>query len=361
MNKIKKVVKLAKSLGSSYPLQNNYTLIKVSSQLPPYTDLARGVSSLDHYEVRHPYSDDVIGALTVWSATRIPTIVKLGVFQDGHKSIGLIEAIHDKLKEMYSNIPEDLLSYMYTIWGGVTANTQFDEGLHPAAQLKFHEIFSALKRAPLRKSDSGKAFEDHLDYHVYQNDEHVGTVNGQKLNEMMPSQEHRDQVRTEKGLIFHPANMVSGSPASFMKKAANQPQPFHDHLDYHVYQNNEHVGTMGGKDLNAMLPSEDHRSKVEKEQGFVFHATNTVTGNPASYMKKSNEQQEGWMVKLAGSDDYHPLVDIIDNKKELGQGGGNVYSIKRPDGSITQHHQDEIEDLKHSKELAESMPVFMRD
>lgn len=294
MNKIKKVVKLAKSLGSSFPLHENYTLIKVSSQLPPYTDLARGVSSLDHYEIRHPYSDDVIGSFTVWSAKRIPTIVKLGVFQEPHKSIGLIEALNDKIKEMYPNVPDDLLSYMYTIWGGVTANTLFHDGLHPASQLKFHEIFSALKRAPLRKSDGAN-------------------------------------------------------------------KPFHDHLDYHVYQGNEHVGTLNGKELNAMMPTTDHRSQTEREQNFVFHATNTVTGDPASYMKKSTEQNDGWMVKLAGSDEYHPLVDIADNKQNVGQGGGNIYSIKRPDGSVTQHHQDEVEDLKHSKELAQSMPVFMRD
>lgn len=364
MKKIKEVVKLAKSLGHSFPLQDNYTLIRVSSQLPPFSDLARGVSSLDHYEVRHPYSDDVIGALTVWSSKRIPSIVKLGVFQDQHKSIGLIESIHDKIKEMYSNTPEDLLSYMYTIWGGVSANTLFHDSMHPASQLKFHEIFSALKRVPLRKSDSGNSgFEDHLDYHVYQDDEHVGTLSGKELNEMMPSKEHRDKALSEKGLVFHPSNMVTGSPANYMKKAdEGDKQPFQDHLDYHVYQDSEHVGTLSGKELNAMMPSHEHRSQTEQEKGFVFHATNTVTGNPASFMKKSNEEPTGkWLIKLTNEEGYHPLHDLIDSKQPLESGGGNIYHVKRPDGSISEHHQDEVEDLIHSSELEQSMPVFMRD
>jgi len=365
MNKIKKVVKLAKSLGSSFPLQDNYTLVKVSSQLPPYSDLARGVSSLDHYEVRHPYSDDVIGSLTVWSAKRIPTIVKLGVFQEPHKSLGLIESLHDKIKEIYPNIPEDLLSYMYTIWGATPSAQNMHHAIHPAMHGKFHEIFSALRRAPLRKSEGGKGFEDHLDYHVYQDNEHVGTLSGKELNEMMPTPDHRDQVKMEQNLIFHPTNMISGSPGSYMKKADDDGEPaFHNHLDYHVYQNKEHVGTISGKELNAMMPTKQHRSQSEKENGYVFHATNVVTGNPANFMKKSDEKdspKKQWMVKLSGEEGYHPLHDIKDSKLPIESGGGNIYYLKRPDGSVTEHHQSEVEDLLQNNELQQSMPTFMRD
>lgn len=363
MKKIKKVVQLAKSLKDSVSLLDNYILVKVSSQLPPYTDLARGVSSLDHYEVRHPYSDDVIAALSVWSSKRIPSIVKLGIFQDGHKTLGLIESIHDKLSEMYPNIPDDLLSYMYSIWGGVSLEPVSGEPLNPAGQLKFQEIFSALRRAPLRKSEPSKGFEDHLEYHVYQGEEHLGSMSGAKLNEMMPTPEHRNTAREQHGLIFHPTNMISGSPAQYMKKNdSTDESPFHNHLDYHVYQDKEHVGTLSGKELNAMMPSQESRRQTEKEKNFVFHATNTVSGNPASFMKsKEPENKSFWMAKISGKDEYLPVVDIKDNKKPLHEGGGNVYSVKQADGSVSDHHQDEVEDLKHSKELAESMPVFMRD
>jgi hypothetical protein len=295
MKKIKQVLNLAKSLGKEYALRDNYILIKVSSQLPPYTDLARGVNSLDHYEVRHPYSDSVIGAFTVWDSKRIPPIVKLGVFQNEHKTIGLIESLYEKIKELYPAIPEDFEKYMFSIWGDSPAGmTQFSLDAH--SMNKFHEVLSALKRAPLRKSDGGG----------------------------------------DKG--------------------------FHDHLDYHIYQNNEHVGTMNGKELNAMMPTSDHRGQAEKDKNLVFHATNTVTGNPASYMKKAEEPKSSeWMVKLTGSDEYHPLVDIVDNKKPIHEGGGNVYSVRHPDGSVTVHHQSEVEDVKLAHELENSMPVHMRD
>lgn len=349
MKKIKEVVKLAKSLGNNYPLQDNYTLIRVSSQLPPYTDVARGVNSLDHFEVRHPYSDEVICALTVWSAKRVPSVVKLGIFQDEHKSVKLIESIHDKLKELYPNLPKDLLSHMYSVWSKQSLSDP-----------KFHAAAASLKRAPLRKSKLSKAFEDHLDYHVYQGKDHIGTLGGKELNKMMPTPEHRDQASAREDLNFHPAGTVSGSPDNEMQKAEGD-SPFHNHLDYHVYQNKEHVGTLSGKELNAMMPTSDHRAQTEQEKGFVFHATNTVTGNPASFMKSKDNNSGHWMAKLVGFDGYYPVVDIKDSKQSAHAGGGNIYTIKRPDNSVSEHHQDEIEDLKHSKELAESMPVFMRD
>jgi hypothetical protein len=365
MKKIKQVLSLAKSLGKEYALKDNYILIKVSSQLPPYTDLARGVSSLDHYEVRHPYSDSVIGAFTVWDSSRIPAIVKLGIFQNEHKTIGLIETLYEKIKELYPSVPEDFEKYMYSVWGG-SPTDMAESGLHAHSMNRFHEVLSALKRSPLRKSFEGeeKGFEDHLDYHIYQNNEHLGSMNGKELNQMMPSRQHREDVSKDKGLVFHPTNVVSGDPAKFMKSNEEEDDKgFKDHLDYHIYQNNEHVGTMAGKELNAMMPSKSHREQTEKEKSFVFHASNTVTGNPASYMKKTEDMPSSkeWLVKLAGSDGYHPLVDIVDSKQPLHEGGGNVYSVRRPDGSVTHHHQDEIEDVKFADELSSSMPVHMRD
>lgn len=365
MKKIKQVLNLAKSLGKEYALRDNYILIKVSSQLPPYTDLARGVNSLDHYEVRHPYSDSVIGAFTVWDSKRIPPIVKLGVFQNEHKTIGLIESLYEKIKELYPAVPEDFEKYMFSIWGDSPAGmTQFSLDAH--SMNKFHEVLSALKRSPLRKSFEGeeKGFDDHLDYHIYQNKEHLGTMKGNELNEMMPSRQHRESASKEKGLIFHPTNIISGSPSGFMKsEEMEDDKGFKDHLDYHIYQNNEHLGTMSGKELNAMMPTKSHREQAEKEKSFVFHATNTVTGNPASYMKKAVDEPKTkeWLVKLAGSDEYHPLVDIVDSKQPLHEGGGNTYSVRRPDGSVTHHHQNEIEDIKLPDELSNSMPVHMRD
>jgi hypothetical protein len=294
MKKIKQVLSLAKSLGKEHALKDNYILIKVSSQLPPYTDLARGVNSLDHYEVRHPYSDSVIGAFTVWESSRIPSIVKLGIFQNEHKTIGLIEALYEKIKELYPSVPEDFEKYMYSVWGG-SPTDMAESGLHAHSMNRLHEVISALKRAPLRKSE-------------------------------------------------------------------NDGKGFHDHIDYHIYQGSEHVGTMSGKELNAMMPTSDHRSQAEAEKNLVFHATNTVSGNPATYMKKAeDDKSRGWMIKLSGSEEYHPLVDIVDNKKPLEEGGGNMYSIRRPDGSVTEHHQNEIEDVKFADELSNSMPVYMRD
>jgi hypothetical protein len=69
----------------------------------------------------------------------------------------------------------------------------------------------------------------------------------------------------------------------------------------------------------------------------------------------------GWMVKIKGLDDYLHLVDIVDSKKPLEEGGGNIYSVRHPDGSVTNHHQNNVEDVKLPEELEQSMPVYMRD